>query len=600
MTHPIMASLLPFLDKDKVDYAIMINGKWGSGKTHFLKRELKHEFSRLRKGRKEIHVLYSSANGIRTFEEIASQLIINNGLDKISKNRRFNKILAFGQRLLKDQFPVVKNVSSVELLEFVFDKNAPIIIIDDLERVDKDCDLIGLFGQINTALVEHRQIKVILVGDELELKKRFSTDSQETANDSDVQIQSEDGRLLGGTKSNYLNAKEKLVRYTFDFQNNRTVIIDKLIKDNIRIAWLVEVIPDYQEQIRELLLDRDISNLRIIQRYLTGLNDLLFCMEGYRDKLKFVFEEFISSCLGYLMDLYNLKAESKARIRIWPWSVEVDTAKAYIQSGRAIIDTHLEKEILAAYERAEKLTPEQKELNRLTFSYVDQLSNSEYFDLYDSVKNNLNNGKYNLYDISRFMSWIKLEIDNGIITNVTHDIIIEKLEEWLSKVKSHPLEYYDNRRIENYIKGGEKSEYASIINQLKEMVIEHNRSLTSSTIDQSLQNVLKTGTFVEGASELSQWLMQLNISQLDPIFDKYVEDYAFQMELIREVEGLSPYNKNQKPILNSLKEVYKRIESKLIEKGPIIGPNKQRLLRLKGAINEHIKDYGDGLVDEIG
>ena len=58
-----------YLNEDSVDYAILINGKWGSGKTYYWKNYLEKII--IDKG---ITTLYISLNGVDSINEIGKKI----------------------------------------------------------------------------------------------------------------------------------------------------------------------------------------------------------------------------------------------------------------------------------------------------------------------------------------------------------------------------------------------------------------------------------------------------------------------------------------------------------------------------------------------
>ncbi|MBK9223345.1 MAG: P-loop NTPase fold protein [Saprospiraceae bacterium] len=59
--------------KKSPSFSLMIDGKWGSGKTYFIKHTLNKIILDL--GKK---MIYTTANGIRSFSEINSQILLGN------------------------------------------------------------------------------------------------------------------------------------------------------------------------------------------------------------------------------------------------------------------------------------------------------------------------------------------------------------------------------------------------------------------------------------------------------------------------------------------------------------------------------------------
>src|SRR5262245_26147548 len=82
-----------YVQKRDTDYAIMITGSWGSGKTFFWKKKIVPELERMRNpvSGKKYKCLYVSLNGIQDTSELMSKVIsakfpwTNTKLAKFSK-----------------------------------------------------------------------------------------------------------------------------------------------------------------------------------------------------------------------------------------------------------------------------------------------------------------------------------------------------------------------------------------------------------------------------------------------------------------------------------------------------------------------------------
>ena len=237
MSDQLYKNLKPYLLTPAPDFACMLDGQWGSGKTYFVKKYLKEQIAK-EEDLKKLKIRYASANGIKEFDEMLEELKrqkilpTNNNkiqligkfagkvIDKLPMKLIGNLIVPGSGEILEKATGDIKSEFGEDdiklILEAISFGENDVIIIDDLERVHTDCDLISLIGEINTEFIEHRNIKTILVCDETELKNRFG----EQRND----------RKLKGIVEDYKNAKEKGIRYTYKFSPDLESIIESLIK----------------------------------------------------------------------------------------------------------------------------------------------------------------------------------------------------------------------------------------------------------------------------------------------------------------------------------------------------------------------------------
>lgn len=157
-----------YLATKETNYAILINGSWGSGKTFFWKTKL----SQLSKDA-GLKPIYLSLNGLNKIETLDYQLKIKlipfldsvdikkaGTLAKITKNilnKLAEKYANFNpEEVLKD----------VEIDLALFSKS--IICFDDLERCK--IPLSEVLGYVNN-YVEHKNLKIIILSNEKEISK---------------------------------------------------------------------------------------------------------------------------------------------------------------------------------------------------------------------------------------------------------------------------------------------------------------------------------------------------------------------------------------------------------------------------------------------
>lgn len=79
----IIKSVKVYIDENMSDYAVMINGAWGSGKTYFVKNELIPELEQ------DKPVIYISLFGIKTIDDLVN--VISLHILNIYSNERAQK-----------------------------------------------------------------------------------------------------------------------------------------------------------------------------------------------------------------------------------------------------------------------------------------------------------------------------------------------------------------------------------------------------------------------------------------------------------------------------------------------------------------------------
>lgn len=146
-------------------FAIMINGKWGSGKTWFI--------SEMQKQLGQDRFIYVTLNGVASVSEIKEQFFaaVHPWLA--------SKTFKWGMRIAKEATRIGSKVASVgivdlsavdlkpdELKEVLSKTASKILIFDDLERSTMPIE--SILGFINK-FVEHNRQKVIILADEGEI-----------------------------------------------------------------------------------------------------------------------------------------------------------------------------------------------------------------------------------------------------------------------------------------------------------------------------------------------------------------------------------------------------------------------------------------------
>ena len=72
----LIESILDYVRSDYTDYAIMINGEWGSGKTYFWNNQVKKKIESLKLNGKRFTTIYMSLYGISNLEEISKKIFM--------------------------------------------------------------------------------------------------------------------------------------------------------------------------------------------------------------------------------------------------------------------------------------------------------------------------------------------------------------------------------------------------------------------------------------------------------------------------------------------------------------------------------------------
>ena len=287
----LVESILDYVRSDYTDYAIMINGEWGSGKTHFWNNKIRKKIESLQLNGKRYTTIYMSLYGISNLEEISKKIFIET-TQLMDKNlRRFMD--DNGQTTIPEYaktgidmanfFGVTQNGDRVDYGEF-FSTDDKVLCFDDLERAN--VDVIDILGYINN-FVEHDHIKTIIICNEKELSTKLKSsnlemktfiatyllDKQDELNKSDKpmveKIQDKIEHVFDKA-NDYERIKEKLIGETFEYAPKFDYIINGILMRYENNPDLIRFLRENTGLIISTFNKSGTRNLRILKH---ALND---------------------------------------------------------------------------------------------------------------------------------------------------------------------------------------------------------------------------------------------------------------------------------------------------------------------------------------
>ena len=179
----LVESILDYIRSDYTDYAIMINGEWGSGKTYFWNNKIRKKIDSTKLNGKQYTTIYMSLYGISNLEEISKKIFIettqlmDKGLKKYMNSHGQATIPEYAKTGLDmaNLFGVAQNGDKMDYAKF-FSTGDKVLCFDDLERAN--VDVIDILGYINN-FVEHDHIKTIIICNEKELSTKLKSSNLE-------------------------------------------------------------------------------------------------------------------------------------------------------------------------------------------------------------------------------------------------------------------------------------------------------------------------------------------------------------------------------------------------------------------------------------
>ena len=262
----LVESILDYVRADYTDYAIMINGEWGSGKTYFWNHKVKNKIESLQLNGRKYTTIYMSLYGISNLEEISKKIFIettqlmDKSLKKYMDSHGETNIPEYAKTGLDmaNFFGVTKNGEKIDYESF-FSTDDKVLCFDDLERAN--VDVVDILGYINN-FVEHDHIKTIIICNEKELATKF--------------------------KSSNIEMKTFIATYLLDKQHELTLDENKPMVEKIRdkIEYVFDNANDY-ERIKEKLIG---ETFEYAPKFNYIINGLLLRYEKNPDLIRFLRE----------------------------------------------------------------------------------------------------------------------------------------------------------------------------------------------------------------------------------------------------------------------------------------------------------------------
>lgn len=241
MTYDEMnAFILNYIKNDITCRAIMLTGKWGSGKSYYVKNNLKPFLEDKDNGKHKCVIV--SLYGLSDISEISRAIYMELRTIKKSQTsetgstaKAVGKIVGktiFNGLVSKIGFDIgsIEDKDLQEIYESV-DLTDKLIVLEDIERTQ--IDIIELLGYINN-MCENDGVKVLLVTNESELLNYHIEENVITEYGKEKTVSK---KVYSEKAQKYLKAKEKSISDTLqfyaDFQQTINSIIEKFENDDL-------------------------------------------------------------------------------------------------------------------------------------------------------------------------------------------------------------------------------------------------------------------------------------------------------------------------------------------------------------------------------
>lgn len=298
----LVESILDYVRADYTDYAIMINGEWGSGKTYFWNHKIRNKIDSLRFNGKKYTTIYMSLYGISNLEDISKKIFIETtqayGNKNVKRYMNENDNISIPEYAktgldMAHFFGMNQNGEKLDYAKF-FSTDDKVLCFDDLERAN--VDVIDILGYINN-FVEHDHIKTIIICNEKELATKLKSTNLELKTFIATYLLDKEGTLLKADKpmvekigekieyvfdkaNDYERIKEKLIGETFEYAPKFNYIINGLLMRYEKNEDLIRFLREHTNLITNTFIKSGTRNLRILKH---ALNDFQKIFETVND-----------------------------------------------------------------------------------------------------------------------------------------------------------------------------------------------------------------------------------------------------------------------------------------------------------------------------
>ncbi len=346
----LIESILDYVRSDYTDYAIMINGEWGSGKTYFWNNQVKKKIESLKLNGKKFTTIYMSLYGISNLEEISKKIFMETSQLMDKNLRRYmtsNKITTIPEYAktgidMANFFGSSSNGGRIDYDEF-FSTDDKVLCFDDLERAN--VDVIDILGYINN-FVEHDHIKTIIICNEKELSTKIKKSNLEMKTFIATYLLDKQGELNKTDKPMVKKIQDK-IEHVFDKAIDYERIKEKLIGETFEYApqfdYIINGIFMRFEQNRDLIrFLRENTKLIITTFKKSGTRNLRILKHALNDFSK-IYEE-----VSNLYPNTNYRAMQAMLIFTIAVSFEIKAGKITKEKFKNIKDNEEYKSILVS------------------------------------------------------------------------------------------------------------------------------------------------------------------------------------------------------------------------------------------------------------
>ncbi len=277
-----------YLQNDKTTFAMMLSGEWGTGKSFYIKSELK-EYEKIKDNGNELMVI--SLYGMSNLQELSQRICyerFHTSINAVKAIKATAKTIINYSPLPSIIWKGVEKAADIikDQIDNSIDLTGILLVLEDVERTKIDFE--DFFGYVNN-LCEQDNVKVLLVADENKIRENFKE-----------------------KKKSYDDIKDKVVGDTIHFEPDLEATLRNIF-DIYGFNDVCDLDADMSD-IRTILHDR--PNFRKVIYACQKVHEIFNCEEfaDYKDDAKYKqFRKniFLSTLLNVHEGYYSKSQENK-------------------------------------------------------------------------------------------------------------------------------------------------------------------------------------------------------------------------------------------------------------------------------------------------
>lgn len=325
-SEEIESVIVEYLNNPNAEYAVMIDGEWGSGKTYFLKHSLMRIMENIDNGKnKRRKCAYVSLYGVKSIEEISKEIVFQSfGKKNKKKIENGDAVAETVSNVLTASFGVVNiDLSKIKNVLNKIEISDWLVCFDDLERCSLPIN--EILGYINS-LVEHNMCKVIILANEEEIGtvtlhqrleekyqvvlsgRRLAPNNAENSKTSNSEEDMGISELKQETKNLfdedilYKTVREKVIGLTIKYEPQMDRAYDSIISKYGYSEKFKVYLAENKRKILGIFEEKECCNLRTLISSIGSIQKVYHEMVAYHyDNEKECFDKIMESFQQYIV-----------------------------------------------------------------------------------------------------------------------------------------------------------------------------------------------------------------------------------------------------------------------------------------------------------